>query len=97
MGVVFEAEDTRLGRHVALKFLPSEFTSDRSRMERFQREAYVLASLNHSNIAAIYGLEESNQMRALVMELVEEPALADISHAGAATAKNFCTSPAMES
>jgi serine/threonine protein kinase len=77
MGEVYRAADTKLNRDVALKFLPAQFTSDPDRMERFQREAYVLASLNHSNIAAIYGLEESNRMRALVIELVEGPTLAD--------------------
>jgi eukaryotic-like serine/threonine-protein kinase len=77
MGEVYRAVDTRLNRDVALKFLPAQFTSDPDRMERFQREAHVLASLNHSNVAAIYGLEESDRVRALVMELVEGPTLAD--------------------
>src|SRR5262245_25946969 len=77
MGVVYRASDTKLGRDVALKFLPAEFADDPGRMARFQREAQVLASLNHSNIAAIYGLEESGAMRALVMELVDGPTLAD--------------------
>src|SRR5262245_56439128 len=77
MGEVYRALDTKLNRDVALKFLPAQFTSDPDRMERFQREAYVLASLNHSNIAAIYGFEESDRMRALVMKLVEGPTLAD--------------------
>src|SRR5439155_25634376 len=77
MGEVYRATDTKLNRDVAIKFLPVQFISDRDRMERFQREAHVLASLNHSNIAAIYGLEESASMRALVMELVEGPTLAD--------------------
>src|SRR5439155_14495221 len=77
MGEVYRAVDTRLNRDVALKFLPAQFTSDPDRMDRFQREAYVLASLNHSNVAGIYGLEESDRMRALVMELVEGPTLAD--------------------
>jgi eukaryotic-like serine/threonine-protein kinase len=77
MGEVYHAVDTKLNRDVALKFLPPQFTSDPDRMERFQREAHVLASLNHSNIAGIYGLEESDGMRALVMELVAGPTLAD--------------------
>src|SRR5262249_22866528 len=77
MGEVYRATDTKLKREVALKFLPAQFTSDPDRMERFQREAHVLASLNHSNIATIYGVEESNATRALVMELVEGPTLAD--------------------
>jgi serine/threonine protein kinase len=67
MGEVYRARDTKLKREVALKVLPDVFARDSGRMIRFQREAEVLASLNHPNIAAIYGVEE----RALVMELVE--------------------------
>src|SRR5678809_695593 len=67
MGEVYRARDTKLKRDVAIKVLPEVFARDNERMARFQREAEVLASLNHPNIAAIYGLEE----RALVMELVE--------------------------
>jgi serine/threonine-protein kinase len=67
MGTVYRAEDTRLNRCVAVKILPDEFAQDADRLARFAREAQVLASLNHPNIAAIYGVEE----RALVMELVE--------------------------
>jgi serine/threonine-protein kinase len=67
MGEVYRARDTKLKRDVALKVLPEAFARDPGRMMRFQREAEVLASLNHPNIAAIYGVEE----RALVMELVE--------------------------
>jgi serine/threonine-protein kinase len=77
MGEVFRARDTKLGRNVALKVLPEVFAHDADRMARFEREAQVLASLNHSNIAAIYGLEESDGIRALVMELVEGPTLAE--------------------
>jgi len=77
MGEVYRARDTRLGRDVALKVLPAAMAHDVERMARFQREAQVLASLNHTNIAAIYGLEESNHVRALVMELVEGPTLAE--------------------
>ncbi len=77
MGEVYRATDTRLNRDVALKFLPEQFTADPDRLERFQREAYVLASLNHSNIASIYGFEDSASMRALVMELVEGSTLAE--------------------
>jgi serine/threonine protein kinase len=69
--------DTRLGRDVAIKILPSAFTSDRSRRERFEREARVLASLNHPNIAAIYGVEEHGDVRGLVLEVVEGDTLAD--------------------
>jgi len=77
MGEVYRATDGRLGRDVALKVLPEAFARDAERMLRFEREAKVLASLNHPNIASIYGLEESNGVRALVMELVEGPTLAD--------------------
>src|SRR2546427_11152439 len=78
MGEVYRARDTKLGRDVALKVLPEAFAQDAERMARFQREAQVLASLNHPNIAAIYGLEESGGVRALVMELVEGPTLAEL-------------------
>jgi serine/threonine protein kinase len=71
MGEVYRARDTRLGRDVALKILPETLAKDAERMARFQREAQVLASLNHPNIASIYGLEDSRGVRALVMELVE--------------------------
>ena len=72
MGVVYRARDTKLGRDVAVKVLLAVFANDPDRMARFHREAQLLASLNHPNIAAIYGVEE----RALVMELVEGPTLA---------------------
>src|SRR5579862_1407703 len=77
MGEVYRARDTKLNRDVALKVLPEAFAQDVERMSRFELEAQVLASLNHPNIAAIYGLEESNSIRALVMELVEGPTLAE--------------------
>jgi len=77
MGEVYRARDTNLNREVALKVLPEAFARDADRVTRFQREAQVLASLNHPNIAAIYGLEESGGVRALAMELVEGPTLAD--------------------
>ena len=70
MGVVYRARDNKLGREVALKVLPEDVAHDRERMGRFEREAQVLALLNHPNIAAIHGLEESTSARALVMELV---------------------------
>ncbi len=76
MGEVYRATDTRLGREVALKVLPQTFTADAERVARFQREAHLLAALNHSNIAAIYGLEETDSTCALAMELVEGPTLA---------------------
>ncbi len=77
MGEVYRARDAKLGRDVALKVLPEAFARDAERMARFQREAKVLASLNHPNIATIHGLEDSGSTHALVMELVEGPTLAD--------------------
>ncbi|HEV2423934.1 MAG TPA: protein kinase [Terriglobia bacterium] len=77
MGEVYRARDTKLGRDVALKVLPQDLAGDADRLARFRREAQVLASLNYPNIAAIYGLEESAGVRALVMELVEGPTLAE--------------------
>jgi eukaryotic-like serine/threonine-protein kinase len=77
MGEVYRATDTKLKRHVAVKVLPATVADDPDRLARFQREAEVLAALNHPNIAAIYGLEESGDTKALVMELVEGPPLAD--------------------
>jgi serine/threonine protein kinase len=77
MGEVWRARDPRLGRDVALKTLPASFATDGDRLARFAREAQVLASLNHPNIATIHGLEEIDGTRALVLELVEGPTLAD--------------------
>jgi serine/threonine-protein kinase len=77
MGEVYRARDTKLNRDVALKILPEAFTLDGDRIARFRREAQVLASLNHPNIAAIYGFEDSGSTHALVLELVEGPTLAD--------------------
>ena len=77
MGQVFQATDTKLNCEVALKILPEVFAADPDRLARFQREAQVLASLNHPNIAAIHGVEEQDDTRALVLELVEGPTLAD--------------------
>src|SRR5215471_3066889 len=77
MGEVYRATDPKLNRDVAIKVLPGTFMNDAERLARFQREAQVLASLNHTNIATIYGVEEENGFRALVMELVEGPTLAD--------------------
>ena len=78
MGQVYQATDTKLNRQVALKILPEAFATDPDRLARFQREAQVLASLNHPGIAAIYGIEEQDDTRALVLELVEGPTLADL-------------------
>jgi Tol biopolymer transport system component len=77
MGEVYRARDTKLGREVALKLLPDVFAANSERLQRFQREAQVLASLNHPHIAQIYGLEDSGDSPALVMELVEGSTLAD--------------------
>ncbi len=77
MGEVYRARDTKLGRDVALKVLPQTFVNDAERMARFEREAQVLASLNHPNIASIYGLEDSTGILALVMELVEGATLGE--------------------
>jgi serine/threonine protein kinase/WD40 repeat protein len=77
MGEVYKARDTKLNRDVALKILPEAFATDPERLARFKREAQVLASLNHPNIAAIYGFEDSGSAHALVLELIEGPTLAD--------------------
>src|SRR5215203_5400107 len=77
MGEVFRATDSRLNREVALKVLPEHLANDKDRMARFHREAQVLASLSHPNIAGIHGLEESEGRSALVMELVEGEDLAE--------------------
>jgi serine/threonine protein kinase len=88
MGEVYRARDTRLGRDVAIKVLPAAFTADPDRLARFQREARVLASLNHPHIGAIYGFEESSGGSFLVLELVEGPTLAErIAGAPFATAE----------
>jgi hypothetical protein len=83
MGEVYRATDTNLRRAVALKVLPESLAADAERLARFQREAEVLAALNHPHIAAIYGLERSDRSTALVMELVEGPTLADCIDQGA--------------
>src|SRR5262245_21024453 len=77
MGVVYRARDTQLQRHVALKLLPDHFARDPDRLSRFEREAQVLASLNHPNIAQIYGLEKAGSASCIVMELVEGETLAE--------------------
>ena len=71
MGEVWRARDTKLGREVAIKTLPEEFAQDTDRLARFEREAKLLASLNHPNVAAIHGFEEDNGTHFLVLELVE--------------------------
>src|SRR4029077_6083755 len=77
MGEVYQAHDTKLGRNVAVKVLPATFIHDPQRLARFQREARMLAALNHPNIATIYGLEQSNGTSYLVMELVSGETLAE--------------------
>ncbi|HEX9800223.1 MAG TPA: protein kinase [Thermoanaerobaculia bacterium] len=82
MGEVYRATDTKLKRDVAIKVLPAAFTEDRERLARFEREAQLLAQLHHPNIASIFGIEESGGARALVMELVEGPTLAEHLESG---------------
>src|SRR2546428_13584060 len=77
MGEVYRARDTKLKRDVAIKILPDEFSRDADRVSRFQREAEVLASLNHPNIAAIYDVQEAEGSRFLILELVEGETLAE--------------------
>jgi len=77
MGEVYRARDTKLGRDVAIKVLPEAFSEDAERLARFRREAQVLASLNHPNIATLHGLEEHNGIHYLIMELVEGETLAE--------------------
>jgi len=77
MGEVYRARDTTLNRDVAVKILPSEFAADADRLSRFRREAQILATLNHPNIATIHGIEESTGIHALILELIEGPTLAD--------------------
>src|SRR5215831_17552952 len=83
MGEVYRATDTKLKRQAAIQILHSAVASDPDRLARFRREAEVLASLNHPNIAAIHGFEDSGGVHALVMELVEGPTLADRIAGGA--------------
>src|SRR5437870_1857589 len=77
MGEVYRARDTKLHRDVAIKVLPSEVVADPDRLARFEREARVLASLNHPNIAQIHGVDDSAGVPALIIELVDGPTLAD--------------------
>ena len=81
MGDVYQAHDTKLDRDVAIKVLPEKFARDPERLARFQREAKMLAALNHPNIAAIYGLEQSGDTHYLVMELVPGETLRERSNA----------------
>jgi serine/threonine protein kinase len=83
MGEVYLARDTRLDRQVAIKALPADLAADPDRLARFQREAKVLASLNHPGIGAIYGLEESGGLQYLILEFIEGETLADRLERGA--------------
>src|SRR5437870_6231440 len=78
MGEVYRAKDAKLKREVAIKILPEQFSRDADRVARFQREAEALAALNHQNIAVIYDLQEANNTRFLILELVEGETLADV-------------------
>jgi len=93
MGVVYEAEDTTLNRRVAIKVLPDVFTTDPERLARFEREAKVLASLNHPNIAAIYGLDKTDERRLIVLELVEGESLAKRLDRGPLSRRNSGSLP----
>src|SRR2546426_618774 len=82
MGEVYRARDLELGRDVAIKVLPADVAQDADRLIRFRREAQLLASLNHPNIAGIYGVADEGSVRGLVLELIEGPTLADRIAAG---------------
>ena len=96
MGEVYRATDTKLNRDVAIKIVPETFASDQQRMARFSREAQVLASLNHPNIAYIYGLEESEGKQALVLELVEGETLAERIRSGSGRALKVDSTPLLK-
>lgn len=90
MGEVWRTKDTKLAREVAIKTLPKEFSKDADRLSRFDREAKLLPSLNHPNIAAIYGLEEHEGSRFLVLELVEGDTVADRQKGGLRSRDRSC-------
>ena len=90
MGEVYRAKDTKLGREVAIKVLPEEFSQDKDRVARFEREARLLASLNHPFVATLYGFEESDGQKFLVMELVEGETLAERIAAGPIPMEEAC-------
>ena len=90
MGEVYRARDPRLQRDVAIKVLPAAVATDPERLARFTREAQLLASLNHPHIAHVYGVEQDSTTRALVMELVEGPTLADQIAGGRSRSRTRC-------
>ena len=93
MGEVYRARDTKLDRDVALKVLPDAFTSDPDRLARFEREAKVLASLNHPNIGHIYGLEEAEGTKALVLGFIVTASILVLTYAGSAHAQQVEAPP----
>jgi serine/threonine protein kinase len=93
MGEVYRARDSKLRREVAIKALPDLFLQDRDRLARFEREARMLASLNHPNIAAIYGLEDQGGTKFLILELVEGQTLAERLAAGRFPSRRRSRSP----
>jgi len=98
MGEVYRARDGRLKREVAIKVLPEAFASDLERLARFQREAELLATLNHPNIAGVYGLEEAGGVTAIVMEIVDGVTLADrIALDAASTGRGMPVDEALQS
>ena len=93
MGEVYRAKDTKLGREVAIKLLLAEVSDDPERVARFEREAKILASLNHNNIATLYGFESEGDKRFLVMEVVEGETLADRIKRGAIPIAHWASCP----
>ena len=93
MGEVYKARDTKLDRDVAIKVLPAEFAAHEERVARFEREAKLLASLNHPNIASIHGFEDEGGVKALVLELVEGPTLAERIEQGPIPSRRSFASP----